>query len=215
MWSVLPPILQEHRDRHPNVVFRLHELLMAGEHLDALTDGTLDAALVRPVGRFRNLAFEPLLREQFVAVLPEHHPLATRDVVALGELAEERFVLMPGAVYPEAHELYQRACVDAGFIPTILDQGDAPNALHMVRIGFGVALAPASVESLRLPGITIKPLKDPTPEVELAIAYREDNQSETLRTLLSTARDVARAHEDALGLSAPGRSRRSGAPPGR
>ena len=200
MWSVLPAILQEHRRRHPNVVFGVHELPMAGEHLDALLDGSLDAAIVRPIARFRTVAFEPLLREQLVAVLPDGHRLSTKDEIDLSELAGERFVLMPRTAYPEAHDLYQEACLRAGFTPTILDQGDSPNALHMVAIGFGVALAPASVIASGLPGITIRPFRHRTPEIELAIAFRKNNHSEPLTALLQTARDL---HETSAIASAP------------
>jgi len=164
---------------------------MAGEHLDALLDGSLDAAIVRPIARFRTLTFQPLLREQLVAVLPESHELAKDVEVDLADLAGERFVLMPKAAYPEAHDLYQEACRDAGFLPTILDHGDSPNALYMVAIGFGVALAPASVVASRVPGTVVRPLKDRTPEIELALAYRGKNHSETLAAFIRTATDVS------------------------
>jgi DNA-binding transcriptional LysR family regulator len=191
MWSVLPSILKEHRRRHPKVLFRLHELPMAGEHLAPLLDGSLDAAVVRPIARFRTLAFLPLHREQFVAILPAEHHLAGRDAIDLSELAEERFVLMSPATYPEAHDLFRQACLDAGFTPAIRDQGDSPNALHMVACGFGVALAPASIATSGLPGIAVRPFTHPTPAVELAVAYRRANQSESLALFLQTASDVA------------------------
>ena len=191
MWGVLPAILLEHRRRHPKVVFGLHELPMAGEHLDPLLDGSLDVAFVRPIARFRTLAFETLAREQLVAVLPASHALARHDVVELAELADERFVLMPRTSYPEAHDLYEQACRDVGFTPTIMDQGDSPNALYMVAIGFGVALAPASIEAAGFPGVAVRPLARPTPDIELAITYRKQNRSEAVIALVETARDVA------------------------
>lgn len=191
MWTVLPPILQEHRRRHPKILFRLHEQLMAGEHLEPLLDGSLDAAIVRPIARFRTLTFQPLLREQFVAVLPPNHPLTAQNAIDLAELADERFVLMSRTAYPEAHNLFQQACLNAGFTPNILDQGDSPNALYMVACGFGVALAPESIQNSGLPGIVYRPFKHPTPEIELALAYRKTNRSTPLATFLQTATELA------------------------
>jgi DNA-binding transcriptional LysR family regulator len=191
MWSVLPAILTEHRRRYPHVLFRLHELPMAGEQLEPLLDGSLDVAFVRPIARFRTLKFQVLFREQFVAVLPETHPLAARETIDLAELAGERFVLMSRTAYPEAHERFEQACLAAGFSPRILDEGDSPNALYMVASGFGVALAPASAVQSGLPGIAFRPFAHPTPEVELAAAYRRNNRSQALQALLDTARDVA------------------------
>jgi DNA-binding transcriptional LysR family regulator len=191
MWSVLPAILQEHRRRHPHVLFRLHELPMAGEQLEPLLDGSLDVVFVRPFARFRTVAFLPLFREQFVAALPEGHRLATSERVDLAELADERFVLMSRTAYPDAHDLFTQACLNAGFTPMILDEGDSPNAMYLVASGLGVALAPASAMRSGLPGIAFRPLTDPTPEVQLAAAYRRSNPSKTLAALLETAANVA------------------------
>ena len=191
MWTVLPPLLKAHRRRHPKILFRLHELPMAGERLDPLLDGSLDAAIVRPIARFRTLTFQPLVREQFVAVLPADHPLTAQDAIDLTALADERFVLMSQTAYPEAHELFQQACLDAGFTPKISDQGDSPNALYMVACGFGVALAPASIKASGLPGLAYRPLTQPTPELELALAYRTTNRSTTLAAFLQTAGEIA------------------------
>jgi DNA-binding transcriptional LysR family regulator len=202
MWSVLPSILAEHRRRYPNVLFRLHELPMAGEHLEPLLDGSLDAAFVRPIARFRTIVFQRLLREQFVAVLPADHPLTAKEKIDLSELAEERFILMSRAAYPEAHDLFQQACIDAGFVPQILDEGDSPNTMHMVAAGLGVALAPASVQSSGLPGLAFRPFTHPTQEVELAIAYRKSNRSEMVAAFLETSTDVT----EERGVSLPNRA---------
>ena len=193
MWSVLPQILNEHRRRHPRVHFRLHELPIVGEHLESLLDGTLDVALVRPIARFRTLSFETLVREPFVAVLPDDHPQAAAAAVDLADLADEPFVLMSRTAYPEAHDLFQQSCLEAGFAPRILDQGDTPNALYMVALGFGVALAPASARSCGVPGLSFRPLTRATPEVELAIAYRRDNRSSLVAAFVETARAMVAA----------------------
>ena len=199
MWSVLPSILKEHRRRHPKVLFRLHELPMAGEHLEPLLDGSLDAAFVRPIGQFRTISFRPLLREQLIAVLPADHPLAPRETIQLSELSEERFILTSPTAYPEAHNLFHQACLDAGFEPNILDQGDSPNTMYMVAAGLGVALAPASLRASGLPGIAFKPFTHPTPELELAIAFRKNNTSQILAAFIETATDLAQAaRSDAL-----------------
>jgi len=191
MWSVLPAILQEHRRRHPHVLFRLRELPMAGEQLESLLDGSLDVVFVRPFARFRTVAFLPLFREQLVAALPVGHRLAAGERIDLAELADERFILMSRTAYPDAHDLFSQACLSAGFSPTILDEGDSPNAMYLVAAGLGVALAPASAVRSGLPGIAFRPFKHPTPEVELAAAYRKGNPSTTLAALLQTAADVA------------------------
>ena len=203
MWSVLPPVLEEHRRRFPLVSFRIHELVMGGEQLEPLLDGSLDAAFVRPIAVFRTVTFEPLCREQLVAVLPVRHRLAGRDTIDLSELAEERFVLMSRTAYPDSHDLYEHACRDAGFTPTVVDEGDSPNAMHMVSSGFGVGLAPASACRSGIPGVVFVPLSRPTPELELAVAYRTGNTSKLLAGLLQAARDVVGASAGASPVALP------------
>ena len=203
MWSVLPRILIEHRKRYPQVSFRIHELVMGGEQLEPLLDGSLDVAFVRPIAVFRTVTFLPLFREPLVAVLPERHPLASRETIDLSELADERFVLMSRRAYPDSHDLYEEACRDAGFIPAIVDEGDSPNAIYMVASGFGVALAPASARHSRLPGVVFVPLTTTTPELELAAAYRTGDGSNTLASLLDTIGDVIGTSAAASSDAAP------------
>ena len=157
-----------------------------GERLEALLDGSLTVAFIRPVARFRALAFETILREQLVAVLPHDHRLAAAEKVDLAELADERFVLMSKSRYPGAYDVFEQACHSAGFNPLILDEGDSPNAMYIVAAGLGVALAPASAQGSGLPGVVFKPFAHPTPEVELAVAYRKDNRSKSLIAFLET-----------------------------
>jgi DNA-binding transcriptional LysR family regulator len=191
MWSVLPPILEEHRRRYPEVSFRLRELVVAGEQLDPLLDGSLDVAFVRPIAVFRTVTWESLLQEQLVAALPEGHRLADRGSVDLRDLAGERFILMSRTAYPDSHDLYEQACRDAGFVPTVVDEGDSPNAMYMIAAGFGVGLAPASARHCGLPGVVFRPLIQPTPQLELAVARRTGNRSQTVAAFLQTAREVA------------------------
>jgi hypothetical protein len=56
---------------------------------------------------------------------------------------------------------------------------------------------PASIRNSGLPSIAVRPLRNPTPEIELAIAYRKTNRSKPLGGLVQTDEDVARAQSTA------------------
>ena len=198
MWSVLPPILKEHRRRFPDVLFRLHELSVAGEELGTLLEGSLDVAFIRPVAKFRALNFRTVAREPFVAALPADHPKATDAVVDLADLAEDRFILMSRKHNPDAYELFEGACRTAGFRPAILDEGDTPNVLYLVGIGLGVALAPATVANCVIPGVVFRPLAGPIPEVEVVVAWRKSDLSAGLKAFLDTVDEVVAVPDPAL-----------------
>lgn len=198
MWTVLPPILEEHRRRVPDMHFRFHELPVAGEELGSLLDGSLDVAFIRPVAKFRALVFRTVLREPFVAVLPEHHTHAADAEVDLADLAEERFILPSRTQNPDAYDLFEEACRSAGFSPIVLDEGDTPNMLYLVGVGFGVALAPASARGLAIPGVVFRPLTDPLPEIELVVAHRKSDRSSALKAFLEVVEAVTGADEPRL-----------------
>jgi DNA-binding transcriptional LysR family regulator len=84
----------------------------------------------------RTLAAEPI-----VAVLPAAHPLASRDRVALADLADEPFVDSPPGYG-------NRTEVDRGFAAAglrrrvVLEVADIATVREYVREGLGVALIP-------------------------------------------------------------------------
>ena len=190
MWSVLPPILDEHRRLFPEMHFRFHELPVAGEELSSLLDGSLDVAFIRPVAKFRALVFSSVLREPLAVVLPENHPRARDSEVKLADLAEERFILTSRTQNPDAYDLFAEACRGAGFSPIVLDEGDTPNVLYLVGVGFGVALAPASAARCNIPGVVVRPLSSPTPEIELVVAHRKSDRSAALKGFLDVVEAV-------------------------
>jgi DNA-binding transcriptional LysR family regulator len=204
MLSIIPPILAEHRRRHPDVLFRMRELPVAGEDLSGLLDGTLDAAFVSPVTQLRGLEYRTVLREPYMAVLPADHPQASKPEVDLADLADERFVLMPREQNPVSYELFDELCRAAGFNPNIHDEGDTPNVLHLVGLGFGVSISPASGERGNYPGVVFRPFSHPNRPVELVIAFRKSDRSSMLAAFLSTVDDVvARLGSDIVQTSGP------------
>ena len=60
----------------------------------------------------------------------------------------------------------------------------------LVASGFGVCLVPESATTLRLPGVTYRPLRDVPPNgvVDLSCIYRADDQSPLLAAFLETVR---------------------------
>ena len=88
--SVLPGILKRFCDKYPNI--RIH--VMGGEYAqiaDWLRRGTIDCGfLALPAAPEFETTF--LLRDSFVAILPEGHPMAGEDVFPVSRLPQERFV---------------------------------------------------------------------------------------------------------------------------
>ena len=130
------------------------------------------------------------MRETAVAVLPSGHPLASRDAIALGELAGEQFVSF-GLRHSQLARFLQQSCVDARFTPRIAHEVvEVHTLLSLVREGLGVALLPASSRQISTGGVAFVPLP-PALEVSLQARYRADDTSAVLGAFLDTVREVA------------------------
>ncbi|AXI83843.1 LysR family transcriptional regulator [Xylella taiwanensis] len=90
---LLPHVVPSIRYRFPQL-----ELLLIEEKSDELLirlrEGKLDAALLALPLNDEQLHTEFLFEEPFVLAVPEGHPLATRRLMTLDELADERLLLL-------------------------------------------------------------------------------------------------------------------------
>jgi len=159
--SIVPAAIVRLRERRPEIQVEAGEA--SGEQLGAMVAaGELHVAVC-----FQDAAAEPrrpegterheLGRESMLAVMAEDHPLAGRETIALGELADDTWCA------PSRDHLIYRACVEAGFEPRIaFVTRDVLAARGLVASGLGVTLMPELL-AFDLPGIAWVPLDGPQP----------------------------------------------------
>lgn len=196
-YRVLPRLGRLVARSMPGVSLRFVPGLLTGGQEDALVEGRIDVGVLRPPLVRPELSVRPVVRERFVAVLPEDHPLAGADRARLADLADDPFVLYgtPGSV---VDSIVAKACLDAGYLPRRAEESaDTPILLTHVASGAGVAVLPESVSALGADGVRYLPLVDDL-EVEVALAWRTDDPSPALAQLLDT---VARNPDFAGGLA--------------
>jgi DNA-binding transcriptional LysR family regulator len=172
--QILPPavdllaVLGRFHTAHPAVELRLRQA-GTGTLLQEVRNGTLDLALVAPIGRppqgltMHRLASDPLL----VACAPSH-PLADRGQVSLAELAGERFV----DFQPDwgLRMLLDRHFAAAGLERTsALEVNDVPSLLELVAHGLGIALVP-EVATRYPSAVRYLSLRPPAPTFDVAVA---------------------------------------------
>ncbi|WP_223690886.1 LysR family transcriptional regulator [Leifsonia poae] len=89
----LPGIMGEFHTRHPLVDLRLGPSPSGSTGLAKdVRLGRIDVAFMGLPGRLPDLLYQRLAVSPFVAVLPDSHPLASRPMVMLADLASERWV---------------------------------------------------------------------------------------------------------------------------
>jgi len=152
MFTNLPSAIENYRRLYPRVEFRLRELATSAQ-IRALFDGTLDLAFMRDGDPTEGIETTTVLREPYIAVLPEPHPLARKRSLRVSDLRREPFVLFARRMGPLAFDRTLACCDKHGFHPNIVQEATQwPTAVSLVAAGLGVSLAPACVGNIVVPG---------------------------------------------------------------
>ena len=159
--TLVPTALAALRAAHPGTRVSLEEA-EPPQSVELLREGDCDVALAfRYEGATKewdDLVVRPLLADRLVALVPENHPLARAESVAIGELADEPWI----AGCPRCRGQLVEVCEGAGFTPRIdFATDDYPAVVGLVGAGLGVAVLPQlAIESVRPRGartVTLEP----------------------------------------------------------
>jgi DNA-binding transcriptional LysR family regulator len=192
--SLLPDILRSFCQKFPKVDLVLEQMLHEHSH-QKLQNGTVDA-------NFENLynlqdvdflTYQVINQEPLILVLPETHSLANQTQIQLSDLSNERFILPCHDTVPALHALI-KACLEAGFYPNIVHEtGWMITILSLVAGEIGIALLPANVMNLQRKGVVYREIVGQLPVVQMAIAWRKDNQSKILSNFLNVVGEVSKS----------------------
>lgn len=131
------------------------------ELAQALAEGRLDAALLEQNGVPEGFWSRPLFSEPYLAIVPEHHPLADADSLTLEQLAQEPLIVLPTAY--RYHQALMAAFDRLGIKPRIAAEVRSGEFLmRSAAAGAGVTVVPriAAVESKEQLGIRALPITD-------------------------------------------------------
>jgi DNA-binding transcriptional LysR family regulator len=182
--------------RSPDVHLTLQSLLPA-EQIKAVKDGGIDVGFVRlPISQNgRGIALETILREPIVLAMSENNPLARFKTVPLRELSSQRYIMYGRDANADFHNFMAKACRREGFNLNIAYfQDDLYSVWALIGAGLGVALAPASLRELRLPGIVFRRFEPALPLMEMALVYARGDKRLVVSQFLEIARKVARSY---------------------
>jgi DNA-binding transcriptional LysR family regulator len=204
-YTVVADILQTFQKRHPYVELEQHEfftLQHTAQQVGELRDGRLDVGFVLLPVEDEALDFEYVLQIELVAALPENHPLTERKELPLRELEEERLILFPRHFHPGSYDYVVDCCRKAGFSPNVVQKHEpqlysGPTTYRMVASGAGVGIVARPLVAMSRPaGVVFRPLRDPTPKLELAAAWRRNDPSPNLHAFLTVVQEFAPAVDE-------------------
>jgi LysR family transcriptional regulator, hca operon transcriptional activator len=157
---------------------------------DALIQGRLDAAFMRPEEGADELVYTRVIAEPFIVVFPSDHRLAAHDAIELREIVGETF-LIPSKTAPTSRLVIEDYLKRSGL--DIIPDHEVDNITHavsMIASTGAVALLPAYPNNLLPWSVTSRPLKGEPPTVDLVVGYHKANTSPILRTFLSRIDDL-------------------------
>lgn len=130
-------------------------------------------------------------RRAYGRALPSNHRPARGEAIAFKQLAGEIFVSYRRPEGPGLSDVIDAACRSAGFTPRFGQDAPRPaSALNFVAAGHGMAVAPSSLQRMRLDGVCYRALKNSAQlKAPLNLISRRRETSPALRNFLKiTAR---------------------------
>ena len=195
--SWMPEALQILRDELPNV-----DVMISSDYsprlADALSKGKIDAAFIRREEAALGLAYEILLQEPLVVVLPSDHRLAALKAISLQDIVGETFLTVSDtapALRVVIDDYLKRSGID---IKPSHEVDNLAMAMSLIASTRGVALLPSYAQNFLPWSVTSRPLKGDKPTIDLVLGYKQSNESPVLKLLLSRLEElVARVSKKA------------------
>ncbi|PXY30233.1 LysR family transcriptional regulator [Prauserella sp. PE36] len=184
----LPLLTRAVRAAQPGLELVMKGQTYANVALARVADGSLDLGFVRLPVTLPGVEARVIDEEEVVCALPSDHPLARQEAIAIGDLAEEPFVSFPANAGSTVRDATVRICAEAGFNPRVVQEApDSWTILALVAAGVGVTLTLSSCQHIQQTGLVYRPLAGPGVRLQAALAWRRDNPSAALRTVLAIA----------------------------
>jgi len=136
----LPTILKRFMLEHPNIRISV-EISNTAALSERMHKGEIDFSLCTAPGIGTDLYYEPLFQEEFVAMLPEEHPLARKDALGPKDFLEHR-LLITSASCPYRRKLEVVMQEAGGGALDTMEVGSMTALKFYVESGLGIALVP-------------------------------------------------------------------------
>lgn len=189
--SLLPPILSRFAEAHPGIKLVFHEAQAVG-FAERVRSGQAEIGLGLLVDPDEHLAFESLMRDCLVALLPARHPLTARSIVTWKALARFNAILVTNQSSVRVHADRAAAAAGVGIEPTyVLDS--LTTAVGLVRAGLGYAVLPSlALRSMDLSGAVARVVEQPRARRDIGLLKRAQfTLSPAATAFAAIAREIA------------------------
>lgn len=154
--------------------------------MDQILSGRLHAGLVVLPIAPSGLRIEVVLSDRLVVAIPDHSDLAGRGILRAEDIAKQSIIWFGRLTNSHLYQHFVDSCQQAGFTPNIVHEvSTVMEMLDLVSAGAGIGFAKESIRTRLNPeGIAFRELAAPELSIEIGIAYRDGDSSESLLALL-------------------------------
>jgi LysR family hca operon transcriptional activator len=185
----MPEAMHILRDELPNIDVTVSSQA-SPELADGLTRGRLDLAFLRPEPQMPALEYRVVTREPLMVVMPSDHRLASREAIAIHDIAAETFLGMSKTA-PSLQAVIRDYLQRSGIrICATHEVDNLSMAISLVASTRGVTLLPAYARNFLPWSVISRPLEGETPTIDLVIGYQKTNASPILKLFLSKIDDL-------------------------
>ncbi len=159
---LLPATLERFMGEHPNVQVRLHRLAVT-DLTEAVRTDQVDFAIGAILDRPEGLTYQAIFSYGLSLITPPDHPLAKRDVITIGDLANQAYITPPQTMttWRLIHLVFEQHAVP---YHTRLEVGSWEAVKRYVGLGFGIAIVSNVCLTEAYPGIVARALPEVFPQ---------------------------------------------------
>jgi len=153
------------------------------EHANRLRAGEIDVAYAHRNDSGSDIEFHSLGWEPLMALLPARHPLARQRKLPLHAMSGEPFVFWRRAIAPACHDYILRILASRMAEPGAVHYAaDHRNALELVSMCLGWAIAPACARRVRQTGVVFREIPDA--RIEFGISHLKTHNGAQVKALI-------------------------------
>ncbi len=196
LFILLPEIIERFTGRHSAIQVDVRHMTTHEQEI-ALERSEIQAGICHPPLSNRKLGAEMLVSLPFSVVMPEHHPLASRETIRLADLCNETAILFPRQVGPLLYDSMVSLFRQEGFLPErIIEASPVQSIIAMAACGAGFGFVASSVQQLPRRGVVYRDIVGPRPHITLGIAFPETGPSQLARAFADCAHETVRQLND-------------------
>src|SRR5699024_2115396 len=142
----------------------------------------------RDLGEIPGLDSRPLVLEPLYVACPASRWTDNDIPIDLQELEEERIIMLPHEVAPSMRLNIEDLLHSAGVhTPNVMEALAFPTALGLVASGMGIAIVPASVLAVQMPGLIYRPIAHHGAASQVSLVTVVTHQGPLLQKFLDAA----------------------------